>query len=103
MTVNAFLIIFAACSVLTSLITEAIKKVMKGTENSDNLVALIVAIFVGCGTTVLYYLHSGIEFTVLNCVYILIVGLLNWVGATVGYDKVKQMIEQLTKPKEDEV
>ena len=42
-----------------------------------------------------YYTGSGIPFTPLNIIYIPLMGIANWLGAMVGYDKVKQAIEQL--------
>ena len=94
MTVTVFVILWACLSALTSLVTEAVKK-FTTTDYPDNVVALIVAVATGAIVTSIYYAQTGIPFTALNVVYIVAVSILNWVGATVGYDKVKQAILQL--------
>jgi len=62
---------------------------------ASNIVVLIIALLVGCGGTVLYYISTEIPFAPLNITYIPLMGIANWIGAMVGYDKVKQAIEQL--------
>ena len=97
MNASLFLILLSVFSVISGLVTEAIKKIVNDKANlSYNLVALIVALIVGsvgCGT---YYQLNGILFTVNNIIYMVLMGLSSGLTATVGYDKVKQTIEQLT-------
>lgn len=97
MTVTVFLIILTACAAVTSLLTEGIKKLLDGlgARYASNILVLIVALIVGGGTTALYYVHNGIPFTALNSVYLALMGIANWLGAMVGYDKVRQAIEQI--------
>lgn len=97
MTVTVFLIILAACAAATSLLAEGIKKLLDGlgAKYASNILVLIVAVIVGCGATALYYLNSGVPFTVLNSAYLALMGIANWLGATLGYDKVKQTVLQL--------
>jgi len=101
MTTTAFVIIWACLSALTSLVTEAVKK-FSTMGFPNNVVALIVAIATGAIVTSVYYAQTGIPFTALNVVYIIAISILNWIGATVGYDKVKQAILQLKGGDEDE-
>lgn len=97
MTATAFLIILAACAASTSLLTEGVKIFLGGMRitYASNVLALIVAMIVGCGTTALYYINSEVPFTALNIVYLALMGVANWLGATLGYDKVQQTIMQL--------
>ncbi len=97
MTVTAFLIILSICAAATSLITEGIKKLLDEAKVSyaANLLVFIVAIIVGCGATALYYVNYQVPFTALNSVYLALMGIANWLGATLGYDKVRQTIAQI--------
>ena len=97
MNVNLFLILLSAFSVISGLVTEAIKKMVSDKANlSYNLVALIVALVVGgvgCG---IYYQLNSIMFTVNNIIYMFLMGLASGLVSMVGFDKVKQAVEQLT-------
>lgn len=97
MTVTAFLIILAACAAITSLLTEGIKKFLdeQKVTYASNILVLIIAVIVGCGATVLYYVNHQIPFNALNSVYLALMGVANWLGATLGYDKVRQTIAQI--------
>lgn len=97
MTVTAFLIILTICAAATSLVVEGIKKFLdqQGKAYSSNVLVLIVAMVVGCGATALYYVNYGVPFNALNSVYLALMGVANWLGATLGYDKVKQTVVQI--------
>lgn len=97
MTVTVFLIILTACAAITSLLTEGIKKFLdeQRVTYASNVLVLIIAVIVGCGATVLYYVNYQIPFNALNSVYLALMGLANWLGATIGYDKVRQTIAQI--------
>lgn len=99
MTVTAFLILLTIYATMTSLLTEAIKKFLDAQKiaYASNVLVLIVAIIIGCGGTVIYYVNYQIPFTALNSVYLALMGIANWVGAMVGYDKVKQAVSQIGK------
>ena len=96
MTVQIFLALLTGFSVITSLITEAVKKVLINCTKYD-LIALITALVVGGGGTCLYYYLSNIPFTGHNIVYAFLMGLASALVAMVGYDKVVQAIEQFKK------
>ena len=99
MTITTFLVLLAGFAAITSVVTEGIKKLLdgQGVEYASNIVVLIVAVVVGCGGTAMYYVNYQIPFNALNSVYLALMGVANWLSAMVGYDKVKQAIEQLGK------
>ena len=82
---------------VTSLLTEGIKKFLNEQKvtYASNVLVLVVAVIVGCGTTALYYVNYQISLTALNVVYLALMGIANWLGATLGYDKVRQTITQI--------
>lgn len=100
MNVTVFLILLSAFSVLSSLMTEGIKNIAIDKVNlSYNIVALITALIIGGGGTAVYYQLNAIPFTVNNIIYMVLMGLASGLVSMVGFDKVKQSIEQLTNSK----
>ena len=97
MTVTGFLTILTICAAVTSLLTEGIKKLLDGQKVSyaSNILVLAVALVVGCGATALYYVNYQVPFNALNSVYLALMGVANWLGAMVGYDKLCQTIRQV--------
>lgn len=97
MTVTTFLILLTVFAAMTALVTEAVKKFLDGQNvcYAPNVVVLIVALIIGCGGTAVYYVNYQVSFNALNSIYLALMGVANWVGAMVGYDKVKQAVEQL--------
>lgn len=97
MTVISFLILLSAFSVMSGLVTEGIKKFLSDKDNlSYNIVALVVALIIGgCGTAV-YYQLNDIVFSVNNIIYAVLMGLASGLVSMLGFDKVKQGIEQIT-------
>lgn len=95
MNTTMFLILLSAFSVLSSLVTEGIKNITTDKVNlSYNIVALVTALIIGgVGTAVYYQLHT-IPFTTNNVIYIVLMGLASGLCSMVGFDKVKQTIEQ---------
>ena len=103
MTVTVFLIILTICATVTSLLSEGIKKFMDEMKvtYASNILVLVVAVIVGCGATALYYVNYSVPFDALNSVYLALMGVANWLGATLGYDKVRQTIAQIGAGKGD--
>lgn len=97
MTVEVFMILLTFFSVITSLCTEAVKKVCDsiGATYASNIIALAVAVFVGGAGTAVYYAFNNIEPTLTNMICIFLMMGANWLGSMVGYDKVKQAIIQI--------
>lgn len=97
MTVEIFLILLTVFATVTSLVTEAVKKVLdsaKVTYASNILVLCSSAVVGGCGTTA-FYLLNGYSFGSFEIVCILLMVCANWLGSMIGYDKVKQAITQI--------
>lgn len=97
MTVTVFLILLTICAAITSLLTQGVKKLLDDAKvaYASNVLVLIVAVIVGCGATALYYVNYQVPFNALNSVYLALMGVANWLGAMLGYDKVKQAISQI--------
>lgn len=95
MTTTMFLILLSAFSVVSGLVTEGIKNITTDRVNlSYNIVALVTALIVGGGGTVIYYQLNTIPFTVNNIIYMVLMGLASGLVSMTSYDKVKQTIEQ---------
>lgn len=86
------------CAVMTSLITEAVKKTVK--TDKPNIVALIVSGVTGIGIPVGYLVLNHMTITAQDVVYIIAMVVLTWLCATLGYDKVMQAIMQIIGGKE---
>lgn len=99
MTAPMFLMLLAAFSSISGLITEGIKNLISDKKNlSYNLLALIVALIVGGVGCVIYYQLTGIPYTTNNIIYIILMGFASGLSSMIGYDKLKQCLEQLGKP-----
>lgn len=103
MNVTMFLILLAAFAVLSSLITEGIKNLVKDKENlPTNIVAIVVGLLVGGIGTGFYYVLNDIVFTDVNVIYLILMGLASGLTAMVGYDKTKQCLLQFVGMKKNE-
>ena len=94
MTPTLFVLLFAILTIVSGLITQALKKAFSNTM-ATNILALIDAAFTGIGGTVTAYVLLNIPFTGIN---ILCIGLLTisvWLGSMLGFDKIKQSIDQI--------
>lgn len=98
MTITLFITILTIASTINSLVTEAVKKMIgKSNYTSPNLIAALNSVIVGCGSTILVYLYSGIPFDLPNNICIVLMSISVWLGSMVGYDKVMQLIAQIAK------
>ena len=86
----------ALVSVLTSLTVEGIKKILDeaGKTYKSNLLAAIVAVVLSVGANILYVLYFNIPFSVQIIVITICFAFLSWLAAMVGFDKIKQLLEQ---------
>ena len=97
MTTTTFLMLLSAFSVLSGLVTEGIKKLISDKANlSYNIVALVVALVVGGVGCAIYYQLNTIPFDTNNVIYMILMGLASGLCSMIGFDKLKQAIEQLT-------
>ena len=97
MTVETFLILLTILSIITSLLTEGVKKFLDSlkVEYAANIVVLCVAVLVGGIGTSVFYIWNNFEWTSLNIICIFLMICANWLGAMLGYDKVMQALTQI--------
>lgn len=97
MNIVMFLILLSTFAAISGLITEGIKNLIKDKANLPcNIIAIIVSLIVGIVGCIVYYLLNDVPFTVDNIVYMVLMGLASGLVSMVGFDKVKQLIEQIT-------
>lgn len=98
MTITLFISMLTLGAGVTSLLTEAIKKAYTnaGKEYSANVVALINAVVVGCGGTAILYMLKAIPWTINNVICLILMGVAVWIASMIGYDKVVQLLKQLS-------
>jgi hypothetical protein len=88
--IDIFLLGLMIVSTLTSLVTEAVKKILVESNKTyrantlAGIVAAVLSAFVGVG----YVVFSGIEFTSQVVVCIIAMVFMSWLCSMVGYDKV---------------
>lgn len=104
MTVQLFLVMFTIGSTISSLLTEAIKRWFANQEKevSANMLAAINSVVIGIIGTVIYYILKGIPFNVVNITCMILMTAAIWVASMVGYDKVTQLIAQITNKEVEE-
>lgn len=105
MTITMFILLMTICSAVSSLLTEGIKNwfTNAGKNYSSNLIAMINAVVVGCGGTAIAYVLIGIAFTLPNILCLVLMAAAVWLGSMVGYDKVIQLIAQITTAKQAKI
>ena len=97
MTTTTFLMLLSAFTVLSGLTTEGIKNLISDKSNmSYNIIALIVSLIVGGVGCAIYYQLNTIPFDINNVIYMILMGLASGLCSMVGYDKLKQCIEQIS-------
>lgn len=100
MDVTAFLILLSAFSSVSSLVTEGIKNIAADkAELSYNIIALVTALLVGGAGTAVYYQLNAVPFTVNNIIHMVLMGLASGLVSMIGFDKVKQAVEQVIRIK----
>lgn len=84
-------------STLTSLFTEAMKKLLaeNGLKYKPNTLAGLVAIVVSVAVAAAYIVITGTAITSVVVVYVVAIIVMAWLCAMVGYDKVIQTIAQI--------
>ena len=97
MTVELFLVLLAIFAIITSLVTEGVKRLLDllKVNYASNIVVLCVAILVGGLGTSIYYWVFDYAWSTLNVICIFLMVCANWLGAMLGYDKITQTITQI--------
>ena len=82
---------------VTNATVEAIKKLLNKSDKnySSNLLAAITSVFVALVVSGVYLILNDVAFTIKIGVEVVVLMYLSFLTATVGYDKVVQMIKQL--------
>lgn len=103
MTIELFLKALLFISILTGLITEAIKKQLDELKKFyyTNLLAGIVAVVTSVLVCFAYIIIKNMVFDKIVLIYILALALMSWLCAMVGYDKVIQSIQQMITKADD--
>ena len=101
MTLQIFTMLVIIFSITTGLLTEAIKKFYSNAEKkySSNLIALICALIVGGGGSVAAYIFLSIPFTLVSITALIIMIIIVWIGAMIGFDKITQLLKQIEEMK----
>lgn len=101
MTFELFMGLLTIGSVGSGFVTEAVKKYCNNREikYKSNEVAFINSMIFGLGGGIIGYLVNGVAFNATNIALIIPLILCNWIGCTIGYDKVIQTIKQRRKIK----
>lgn len=104
MTITLFIIMFSFGSGVCALFTEALKKAFANAkkELSNNLLAFINAIIVGGIGTAIAYTLMGIEWNANNIICLALMIFAVWMGSMIGFDKIKQLLEQLSGEKKND-
>ena len=90
------MIILTISATMTSLITEAIKKMLGESKKiPSNVLAAIVAVATAGLICAGYVILYDVALTAKIYVYIAAIVILTWLCATLGYDKVIQTIKQI--------
>lgn len=94
MTISLFIVLVTILSLVNSLFTEAFKKVFK--IEKPTLVSAILAGVIGWIGGIFAFILMGIPFTLSSGICLFLLAPAVWLGATLGYDKVKQVIEEIS-------
>lgn len=87
----------AVISILTTLTVEALKKILGNIKYSANVLAAIVAVVLSVAVSAGYMIYTSGTWTPQVVVTVVALAFLSFLGATVGWDKVVQAIEQIKR------
>ena len=102
MTVTLFCSILSLGSLLSGLLTQAIKQAYRNDNKpySPNMIALVDSIVIGGGGTASVYILLDKEWNINNIICLLMMCLAVWIGCMIGFDKVVQTMTQIDKKTE---
>ena len=84
-------------SILTTLTVEAIKKLLGEKPYNANLLAAIVATTLSICVAIFYVLWNGLAISVQIVLATIAFAFFSWLASMVGFDKIKQLIQQFSK------
>lgn len=93
MNLTLFVTLVTILSLVSSLITEALKKTVE--IKKPTLVVAIISAITGWGGGVIAYILMGIAFTAPSIICLILLAPTIWLTATLGYDKVMEVIKQI--------
>ena len=93
-TMGILLMVFA---LVTSLLTQGIKKLLDelNVSYASNIVVAAVSMVVAGSGTAIFYIWNNYEWTTLHIICIFLMAVANWLAAMFGYDKVIQTMTQV--------
>lgn len=103
MSITLFISLFTLGSCVSAVFTEAVKRAYKNADRecSANVVALVnSAVLGGLGTGIAYML-LGIPWTINNILCLVLMIVIVWMASMVGYDKIIQLLNQITIVKDE--
>ena len=93
MTGILFVALFSALCILSSAITEALKKAIGENHIHSNILVAIVSTVIGWGGTAVAYIFLKIPFNnAINIVALVLMAFPIWLASMLGYDKVHEII-----------
>jgi len=93
MSLTLFISLVTVLSLVSSLITEALKKTLGDTK--PTVIVAIVSALAGWGGGAIAYVLMGIALNPASIICLVLLAPTIWLVATLGYDKVMEVIEQL--------
>ena len=98
-TLEIFLFGLTICATMSGLATEAVKKTFTAFDKKvgSTVIAAICSAIVALAVGILYIIFTDVVVTAKIVAAIVVFVILSWIGATVGYDKVRQAIESFSK------
>ena len=101
MTFEVFMVLAFIISVITGFLTEGVKMWLdeQGKKYSANALAGTVATVVSVAVSVGYIILTETAFNAKMAVILIALMFLSWGAAMVGYDKAKQLLEQIRQVK----
>lgn len=95
---NLYLLLLA-CAVFTSLITQGIKVLLDDQKvaYSSNVIAAVVSVVLAVTIPIGHTLYSDGGFSLQLVIQIIVLAVLSWLCAMLGYDKVLQALAQIRK------
>ena len=100
MNMNVFLVLLSAFAALSALVTEGVKNLISDKANLPyNITALVTALIIGSAGTAVYNRLTGIPLTADHIIDMILMGLASGLASMVGFDKIKQTVEQIISKK----